>query len=74
MRRPRLPRRRRSDQRYNGSQNRSQAEGQQRARQAEPRGQQRHQLGVAQAHAFTAADEFVEPADKQDQGRSGEDS
>ena len=47
--------------------------GKQRAGQAEPRGKQSHQLGVAQADALAAANEPVEPADEQDEAGGGED-
>jgi len=39
----------------------------------EPCGKQRHQLGVAQADAFAAANQPVDPADKQNEAGGGED-
>ena len=55
------------------SQHGSQYKGQQSAGKAEPRCQHGHQLGIAQADALAAANQPVEPADKQDKAGGGED-
>ena len=49
------------------------AKGEQRAGQPEPRGQHRHQLGVAQADALAPANQLVDPADEQNETGGGED-
>ncbi len=49
----------------------SQGKREQRAGQAQPRGQQSHELGIAESHPFATPDEPVEPADEEDQDGRG---
>src|ERR1035441_8982571 len=56
----------------NRTQNGAHGKGEKCAGEAEPGGEQGHELGVAKADALAVADEFVEPTDEQDEAAGGE--